>query len=104
MHSVYVYFFAVPVIISFSAEQVTSSSVVVKWKGSSNSIIDNFIVLYTHLCDDGVEGNVVKVISVLLLMYNTFSSECGHLQWLFKQYNSKQSLPWNTILYQYNSY
>ena len=61
MHSVYVYFFAVPVIIFFSAEQVTSSSVVVKWKASSNSIIDNFIVSYTHLCD-GVEGNVVRLI------------------------------------------
>ena len=78
MHAyVITFFFAVPVIISFSAEQLTSSSAVVKWKASSNSIIDNFTVSYTHLCD-GVEGNVVKVIFVLLLMYDTFRRECVH--------------------------
>ena len=64
-------------IISFSAEQLTSSSAVVKWKVSSNSIIDNFTVSYTHLCD-GVEGNVVKVNFVPLLIYNTFRRECAH--------------------------
>ena len=77
MHVYAFKFFAVPVIISFSAEQLTSSSAVVKWKASSNSIIDNFTVSYTHLCD-GVEGNVVKVIFVLLLIYNTFRRECAH--------------------------
>ena len=74
---IFVYFFAVPVIITFSAEQLTSSSAVVKWKASSNSIIDNFTVSYTHLCD-GVEGNVVKINFVLLLMYMNFRRDCTH--------------------------
>ena len=52
-----IFFLTVPLITSLNVQPLTPTSVIVSWD-SSNSLVDNYTVSYTRLCDN-IKGTVL---------------------------------------------